>query len=83
MVVLTMDKAQKRKKIARFSMLVALIVCAVSIYMMITGEYASLEERKSADALYTTLALGSILYIAVLWITCVMSKPFWFPGGNK
>lgn len=47
--------------------------------MIITGEYSTLQERKSADSLYNILVIGSILYMAAVWISCVMSKPFWFP----
>ena len=44
--------------------------------MIITGEYSTLQERKSADAIYNILAIGSILYMVAVWISCVMTKPF-------
>jgi len=79
MKVLNEESALRRRRLLRLNILGALIVLLVSAYMIITGEYSTLEERKSADAIYNTLAIGSILYMALVWISCVMTKPFWFP----
>lgn len=79
MKILNENKALLRRRILRFNILAAILVVIVSAYMMITGEYSSLQERKSADAIYNLLIIGSILYMAAVWISCVMTKPFWFP----
>lgn len=80
MKILNKNNALRRRRFLRFNILAALIILVVSLYMTITGEYSSLQERKAADAIYNTLAIGSILYMAVVWISCVMTKPFWFPN---
>jgi hypothetical protein len=79
MKILSTDKALHRRRLLRFNILAALLVLMVSVYMIITGEYSSLQERQSADAIYNILAVGSLLYMAVVWVSCVMTKPFWFP----
>lgn len=79
MKILNENKALRRRRFLRFNILAALLVLVVSAYMLITGEYSSLQERKSADAVYNVLVVGSILYMAVVWVSCVMTKPFWFP----
>lgn len=79
MKILNENKALQIRRILRLNILTAFIVLIVSIYMIITGEYASLQERQSADSFYNILVVGSILYMALVWISCVMSKPFWFP----
>ena len=79
MKILNENKALRRRRILRFNILAAFIVLSVSIYMIITGEYSTLQERKSADSIYNILAIGSILYMVAVWISCVMTKPFWFP----
>ena len=79
MKVLKEDSAVRRRKFLRLNTLAALIVLIVSFYLMTTGDYATLDERKSADAIYNTLIVGSVLYMAFVWISCVMTKPFWFP----
>ena len=79
MKILTKNAALRLRRILRLNILTALVVLIVSIYMIITGEYASLQERQSADSFYNILVTGSILYMAVVWISCVMTKPFWFP----
>ena len=79
MKILNKNKALRRRSFLRFNILAAFVVLSVSIYMIITGEYSTLQERKSADAIYNILAIGSILYMVAVWISCVMTKPFWFP----
>ena len=79
MKILSENSALRRRRFLRFNILVALIVLIVSAFMIITGEYSTLQERKSADAIYNILAIGSIIYMAAIWISCVMTKPFWFP----
>lgn len=74
------NNALRRQRVLRLNIIAALLVLIVSAYMVITGEYSSLQERESADSLYNILMIGSILYMAAVWISCVMTKPFWFPG---
>ena len=79
MKILNENKALRRRRFLRFNILAAFVVLSISILMIITGEYSTLQERKSADAIYNILAIGSIFYMAAVWISCVMTKPFWFP----
>lgn len=82
MKILSTDNALRRRRLLRYNILAALLVLVMSVYMIITGEYSSLQERQSADAIYNILAIGSILYMAVVWVSCVMTKPFWFPNKS-
>ena len=82
MKILNENKALRRRRFLRLNILVALVVLIVSTYMIITGDYSTLQERKLADALYNMLIIGSILYMAFVWISCVMTKPFWFPKSS-
>ena len=82
MKILNENKALRRRRFLRLNILIALLVIIVSAYMIITGEYTTLQERKSADSLYNTLIVGSLLYMAAVWISCVMTKPFWFPKNT-
>ena len=79
MKILSKNSALRRRRFLRLNILGALIVLIVSVFMIITGDYSSLQERQSADAIYNILAIGSIIYMVVIWISCVMTKPFWFP----
>ena len=82
MKILNENKALRRRRFLRFNILAAFVVLSVSLYMIITGEYSTLQERKSADAIYNILVIGSILYMVAVWISCVMTKPFWFPNKD-
>jgi len=79
MKILSMDKAVFRRRILRVNVLLGLVVFITAFILMINGDYSNLAERKAADSIYNTIALGGILYAVVSWMFCVMSKPFWFP----
>lgn len=83
MKLLNENKALRRRRILRLNILAAFVVMLASAYMILTGDYASLQQRQTADTLYNTLIIGSILYMAAVWISCVMTKPFWFPQNSK
>ena len=80
---LPVDKALRVRRLLRLNILLAFLVFAFSVYLILTGEYSSLQERKTAEHVYNLMAIGSIVYMAVVWISCVMSKPFWFPADSK
>jgi hypothetical protein len=77
---LPVDKALRVRRLLRLNILLAFVVCAVSAYLILTGEYSTLQERKAAGPFYHLMAIGSLVYMAVVWISCMMSKPFWFPA---
>lgn len=82
MQILPADKALRRRRILRLNILIASLVFLASVILTITGEYSTLQERHTADKIYNILAVGSLLYMAVVCISCVMTKPLWFPGQS-
>ena len=82
MKILNKNKALRRQRFLRFNILAAFALLSVSIYMIVSGEYSTLQERQSADSIYNFLAIVSILYMVAVWISCVMTKPFWFPDKD-
>ena len=83
MKILSENKALRRRSFLRMNILIALFVFIASAFMVVTGEYSSLQERQSADQLYNILMIGSIVYMAAVWVSCVMTKPFWFPNNTS
>ena len=83
MKMLSSEKATRRTLLLRVNILIGFIVLLVSLFLMISGEYSSLSERQAADKLYNSVAIGSILYMVVIWFSCVFSKPFWKPKATK
>jgi len=74
-------EALQRRAFLRFNIVLAFLVFIGAVYMVVTGEYATLQERKEFEAIYNYVAIGSLVYMSVVWIGCVMSKPFWFTGS--
>ncbi len=83
MKLLSVDKALRVRSLLRLNILFAFIVFAVSVYLILTGDYSSLQERKATEPVYNFIAIGSLVYMAAAWISCVMSKPFWFPTKSN
>ena len=80
---LPVDKALRVRRLLRMNIMFAFLVFALSVYLILTGEYGSLQERKAAEPVYNLMAIGSLVYMAVVWISCMMSKPFWFPAKSE
>ena len=83
MQMLPINKALHRQSLLRINILIAALVFVVSFFLMITGDYATLQERHAADKIYNLLILGSVLYMVGIWMFCVFSKPLWFPQKEK
>ena len=80
---LPFDKALRVRHLLKLNILLAFVVFALSVYLMLTGEYSTLQERKAAELVYNLMAIGSLVYMAVVWISCMMSKPFWFNAKSE
>jgi len=80
MKMLNAEKAEKRTTILRLNILAGFISVIIFSILMIISDYATLAERKEADQFYNYMIIGSLLYMAVIWFSCVFSKPFWKPG---
>ena len=84
MKMLSPKKATHRTSILRINILIGFIVFLVSTILMINGEYSTLAERREADHIYNLVSIGSLAYMAIVWFSCIFSKPFWKPGSaNK
>ena len=83
MKLLSIDRAYFRRRLLRINAFTGLLLFVVGVGLTLTGEYSSLAEREAAKTLYNYIALGGLVYAAVSWMFCVMSKPFWFPTGKS
>ena len=82
MKMLSSKHATLRTRILRLNILLGLIALMTSFFLMATGEYSTLAERKEADQLYNLIMIGSLIYMAAIWFGCVFTKPFWKPKSN-
>jgi len=80
---LPVDKALRVRRLLRMNILFAFLVFALSVYLILTGEYSSLQERKATEPVYNAMAISSLVYMSIVWISCMMSKPFWFPTKSE
>ena len=60
------------------NMALGALVFAVSVYLVISGEYQNLAMRKHAEALLGQLEIGALLYVALFWYLDRFFRPLWF-----
>ena len=79
MKLLSLGKAMNRRRFLRGNIALGLLVFIIAVFLTLTGEYTNLGDRQAAESLYNYMAFGGLIYAALAWMICVMSKPFWFP----
>jgi len=52
-----------------------ILVSIVAVYFIISGEYANLEMRKSAETLLNTTAIGGLIYSVAAWYLDLLIHP--------
>ena len=67
---------RKLQRVLRFNMLLGLTVTVVSTYLIITGQYDSIQARQSEEMILSLVALFGLMYTFVFWIACVFRKQF-------
>lgn len=80
---MSLDQQFKGKAICLFiraNLVLGLLVVAVCMYLMVTGEYASIQARQEGDAMLTRYAVGGLVYTVIFWYLCLFGKPFLLPS---
>jgi len=67
---------RKLQRALRFNMLLGLTVTVIATYMIITGQYDSIQSRQSEETLLSWVALIGLMYTFSFWIACVFRKQF-------
>ena len=62
-------------KLLRTNMFLGVILFAIAVYLIITGEYVNLAMRESAEAVLNALAIGGLLYTAFNWFLDLALNP--------
>ena len=64
------------RRFLRINIGIGLIVTVVSLYLIFTGEYPSLEARHASEAVLNRFAIGGLIYMGLVWSACQLGKPF-------
>lgn len=67
---------QKLQKVLRLNMFLGLLVTVISTYLIITGNYDSIQSRQNEETLLSWAALIGLFYTFVFWILCVFRNQF-------
>lgn len=67
MKVLTNCQNSCFRRLFTINIFSGLLVAAVAYVLMISGDYSNIAERKSWDAIYNLVIIGSVLYAVAFW----------------
>ncbi len=57
------------------NIVLGMLVFAVSVYFIIVGEYANLQERTATEAILNLVSLSSLAWGAIALIAALLAKP--------
>jgi len=67
---------RKLQRALRLNMLLGLSVTVISTYMIITGQYDSIQSRQTEETLLSWIAIIGLMYTFGFWISCVFRNQF-------
>lgn len=62
-------------KLLRTNILLGIALFSIAVYLIVTGEYATLELRKQSEAVLNALAIGGLLYSVFNWFLDLALNP--------
>ncbi len=65
----------------QLNMALGALVFAVSVYLMVTGEYDNLLLRQHAETLLGKFEVGAPLYVVLFWYLDRFFRPLWFSAS--
>ena len=74
MMLLPVDKALRVRSLLRLNILFVFILFALSVYLILTGDHSSIQERKATEPVYNFIEIGSPVYMAAAWISFVLFR---------
>lgn len=69
------NNAKCRKKVYLVNMLLGAAVTVIALYMVITGEYSNLAERKNMESTLNMISLFGFLYSTAAWYGYIFFTP--------
>jgi hypothetical protein len=63
------------RKVFLFNILVGIMVTAIALYMVVTGEYSNLAERKEMESTLNMVSLFGFIYATGAWYGYVFFAP--------
>ena len=68
------NKLLSHQRVFRLNMLIGVIVAAIAIFMIITGQYENIQSRQTTEALLGWTAIVGLLYSVGFWFACMFRQ---------
>ena len=72
----------KFKRIFRINMLVGLVITVIATYLIITGQYDTIQSRQISESVLGWTAIAGLLYTVGFWFACMFRRQF-FQSSSK
>ena len=74
---------QSRNRFFLYNIGIGALVAIISIYMVITGEYGSLAERRETESFLNIIFMAGVLYSVGAWFIHIIKSPHINPDHSK
>ncbi|MCK4950466.1 MAG: hypothetical protein KAS48_01515 [Gammaproteobacteria bacterium] len=64
------------------NMIFGLLITAISVYLIITGQYENLAARQASETVLNMMAIGGLLYVVTFWYLAIFTKPLTSSSDN-
>ncbi len=79
----TQPQNSRLHKLLVSTMALGVVVFAVAVYFMVTGEYANLAARQTTEALLNKVAIGGLMFSAAAWYVDQFARPIFAKTGIR
>lgn len=62
------------QRVFRINMLIGVLIAAIAIFLIITGQYESIQTRQTSEAILGWVAISGLLYSVGFWFACLFRQ---------
>ncbi len=71
------------QRVFRINMLIGFLITAAAIFLIITGQYESIQARQASEALFGWMAISGLLYSVGFWFACLFRQQLFLKTSNQ
>lgn len=71
------------QRIFRINMLIGVLIAATAIFLIITGQYESIQARQASETLLGWVGISGMLYSVGFWFACLFRQQLFFKVSKQ
>jgi len=77
------NKLLSHQRVFRINMLLGVLVAAIAIFMIITGQYENIQSRQAAETFLGWTAIAGLLYTVGFWFACMFRQQLFLKESKQ